>query len=466
VNSRLSLDLGLRFEKEVVPSFRRDVKDYAFEFGWGSKIAPRLGASYDLFGDGKVKIYGGWGRYFDWVKYELARGTFGGDVWRTYYRPLDSISKDFILGLSGTNMPGNNPWPTEYQDWRIPAFGPEQLDPNIRPMSTYVANAGVEVQLGPQLMVAARYIHNSLRTTIEDIGTLVNGSEVYIYANPGMGLAAKTSPSSEFVKAFDIPEAKRTYDAMEFTFTRRFANRWFASGSYVYSRLWGDYAGLQNSDEIRPASTYVGSLPSQQSTTVPFRPGSSATRAYDLDYYMYDSHGNYDVTGRLGSDRPHVLKFFGSYTLPSKAGDTQIGLNFRAASGTPATTYVSDVQRFPLMVNGRGDMGRTPVVTNTDLLLAHDVRVGEGKRLHFEFNAQNLFNQKISLYTYPYYNRYNTRSSGMNMGFDFTKGYDYKALVAASADAAKPTGALDPRYAKPDNFSTGFVGRLGVKFEF
>ncbi len=45
--------------------------------------------------------------------------------------------------------------------------------------------SGMEYQVAPQLMVAARYIHNSLRTTIEDIGTLVDGSEVYIYANPG-----------------------------------------------------------------------------------------------------------------------------------------------------------------------------------------------------------------------------------------------------------------------------------------
>jgi hypothetical protein len=54
----------------------------------------------------------------------------------------------------------------------------------------------------------------------------------------------------------------------------------------------------------------------------------------------------------------------------------------------------------------------------------------------------------------------------MDMGFDFTKGYDYKKLVAASPDALKATGALDPRFGRADNFSPGFVGRFGVKFEF
>jgi hypothetical protein len=275
-----------------------------------------------------------------------------------------------------------------------------------------------------------------------------------------------TDPSSEFVQPFAIPKPKRVYDALEISFMRRFANRWFASGSYVWSRLWGNYAGLQSSDEIRPQAVYLFAATSQQAGGTTYRPGSSATRAYDLDYYMYDAKGNYDVTGRLGSDRPHALKLYGSYTLPTKAGETELGVNFRVNSGVRMSTYVQDVQNIPLFVNGRGDMGRTAVFSNTDLLLSHSIRVTEGKRIRLEFNAQNLFNQKISQYTYPFYNRYRTRSSGMSMNLDFTKGYDYKALVAASPDAAKATGALDPRFGKPDNFSLGFIGRFGVKFEF
>ena len=60
-----------------------------------------------MFGDGRVKVYGSWGRYFDWVKYELSRGTFGGDIWRVYYRSLDTAERVHLLANANvTNLPG------------------------------------------------------------------------------------------------------------------------------------------------------------------------------------------------------------------------------------------------------------------------------------------------------------------------------------------------------------------------
>ena len=52
VGNRLTLNLGLRTENEKVPTFRPDYLETAFQFGFGDKLAPRLGAAYDLKGDG------------------------------------------------------------------------------------------------------------------------------------------------------------------------------------------------------------------------------------------------------------------------------------------------------------------------------------------------------------------------------------------------------------------------------
>ena len=63
INNRLVLNLGLRTEHELLPSFQPLVKENAFDFPFSQKMAPRIGAAYDLLGDGRMKLSGSWGRY-------------------------------------------------------------------------------------------------------------------------------------------------------------------------------------------------------------------------------------------------------------------------------------------------------------------------------------------------------------------------------------------------------------------
>ena len=77
VGNRLTVNLGLRAEDEKVPTFRPDFLETAFHFTFADKLAPRLGAAYDVYGDGRMKVFGSWGLYYDWTKYELPRGSFG-----------------------------------------------------------------------------------------------------------------------------------------------------------------------------------------------------------------------------------------------------------------------------------------------------------------------------------------------------------------------------------------------------
>lgn len=460
---RLSVDLGVRFEKEVVPSFRRDITPIAFEFGWGQKVAPRLGASYDVLGDGRMKLYGSWGLFYNWIPYELSRGTYGGDIWRRVYRSLDTLD---INSLGNGNAPGTNLWNGPFQDLR--SFDPNQTDPNIKPLSDYLVNLGFEYQVRPSTIVAVRYTRNHLRQAIEDLGTLdAAGSEIYLFGNPGEGTVTKSAPFNGIQITY--PQPVRDYDGLEFNISRRFARRWFGTASYTYSRLYGNYTGLTSTDEVNPPATGRVSGVSQQSSGQATRPGTSSSRYYDLPYLVYDARGNAGPYGLLPTDRPHVIRLYGSYLFPF---GTEVGGFFYGGSGTPMTTFVNTTQNAPVMVNGRGDMGRTPFLTRTDLLIAHEIKkFGEGRSLRLEFNAQNLFNQKTSTFTYNYYNRYNTASSGINLSskanpVDFTKAYDWRALLAATADASKPTGALDPRYGHQDLFVPGFTGRFGVKFIF
>ncbi len=471
VNDRLTVNFGARTEDEKLPTFRPDILKYAFHFTMAQKLAPRLGAAYDLHGDGKIKLFGSWGRYFDYTKYELARGSFGGDTWKTWYRAIDDsnlnsfqsahVENGQCVGCTGTDL-----WqvPGSFRDQRVPDFS--GLDPNIKPMSQDSTNGGIDMQLSASTALGIHYVHNHLNRTIEDIGALVDGNETYIYGNPGEGLATVT-PTTGLTAPFATPTAKRNYDALQVSVDRRFSNRWFASANYTLSRLWGNYAGLQSSDEIRTPTLGVGYTFDQNQAASIFRPGGNETRAWDLDEYLWDSHGHLDVTGLLPTDRTHVVKLFGSYQAPF---GTTLGLFQYAGSGTPLSTYVNTSNNIPVFVNGRGDLGRTPFLTRTDLLVSHELKMLGSRSLRAELNITNLFNQKSTRHLWNSLNRgYAIRqaSSSINLSkVDLAKGYDYNALIAASPDAQTSLGALDPRWLKPDLFSDGLSGYFTLKFVF
>ncbi len=464
VGNRLTLNLGLRTENEKIPTFRPDIAQYAFQFGFADKLAPRLGATYDVRGDGKVKAFASWGRYYDWTKYEIARGSFGGDLWHIFYRSLDTLD---IASLNLNNMPGNDLWggPTGFRDLRATAI--LNTDPNIKPMYQDSFNGGVDYQLSATTALGIHYIHNNLGRTIEDMGALVNGDSVYVIGNPGEGQNTITPASYPATADFPTPKAKRQYDALEITLERRFSKNWFASANYTLSRLYGNYSGTANSDEISTPTTGVTSNNAQQQVGTIARPGSNSHTGWDIDELMWDAHGNLDPRGRLATDRPHVVKLYGAYQFGM---GTQVGAFFYGGSGTPVSTQVVGQDQYAPFVNGRGDMGRTPVLTRTDLLVSHELSLADRKRLRFELNIQNLFNQKTATHIFNYLNK-GAPAGGQTRpadAIDFSNvnlaaGYDYNALILATQEGAL---AFDPRYGMQDLFNPGTQGQFSVKFIF
>jgi hypothetical protein len=464
VGSRLTLNLGVRTENEKIPTFVPELRQYAIQFSFADKIAPRLGASFDVKGDGRMKAFASWGRYYDWTRYEIARGSYGGDLWHIYYRSLDTLD---IGSLNLSNMPGRDLWggPTGFRDLRGNSI--ENTDPNIKPMFQDSFNGGLDFQVGARTAVGVHYVHNNLGRTIEDLGALVNGDSIYVIGNPGEGSNTITPPSYPATAPFATPKPKRQYDALELTWERRFAKNWFANANYTWSRLYGNYSGTANSDEINTPTVGITSKNAQQQNGSVARPGSNSHTGWDIDELMWDSHGNLDPRGRLATDRPHVVKLYGAYQFTI---GTQVGAFFYGGSGTPITTQVVGQDQYAPMVNGRGDMGRTPVLTRTDLLVSHEFNLADRKRMRVELNIQNLFNQKTATHVFNFLNKgapagAQTRAAN---AIDFSNvnlaaGYDYNALILQTLEGS---ASYDPRYGMDDLFQPGLQGQFSVKFSF
>src|SRR6202011_2018762 len=100
---------------------------------------------------GNQRIYGGFGYFYDIMKYSLPRGSFGGDVWKEYYYTLDDtgvVTKNQGFAAAPTKLPGQL---IEVVDFRIPSNDPSQhlIDPNLKPMKERMIDFGYEYGFAP-----------------------------------------------------------------------------------------------------------------------------------------------------------------------------------------------------------------------------------------------------------------------------------------------------------------------------
>jgi hypothetical protein len=361
VNNKLTINLGVRTEREDVPSYTEGLNGIKFSFA--DKLAPRAGFAYDVKGDGRWKIYGSWGVFYDVMKLELPRGAFGGDKWIERYYTLDTLEWNTI-GVN-ESFPGTF---LEAVNFRIPSNDPScpecgGIDPDLKPFKQQELVGGIEHELNPRMAVSARYVHKQVDETIEDVGVIVPGlGEVFMMANPGRGIAT-TILGPEYPA---LPEAKRNYDALELKFIRRFADRWMFNASYTLSRLWGNYPGLASSDEIA-------------------RVAPNVTRLFDGLHMAFDQTGQ-PLYGLLNTDRPHTVKLNGVYQLP--VTNTTIGAAFRIASGIPISRQANFQSSLPVFYQGRMSDGRTAVFHQTDLNLQQDIPLPGRVRAQISLNPE------------------------------------------------------------------------------
>jgi len=496
----LTINAGIRFDKEFLPPFSAGAD--SISFGFGDKIAPRIGVAYDVLHNGKMKAYFSYGKFFDIMKYSLPRGSFGGEYWHDCVFTLDSPDYTAIIpqltsghfcpaGPSTTLPTGTFPGRfIENQDFRLNVINAidHGVDPNIKPMEQHEYVAGFDWAINSKIGFESRYSRKRLDNTIEDIG--VTDALGFRIGNPGPGfgdLLHRPLPANGLATAYCPtcpiqPKAIRDYDAVEFRLVKRASDKWYGAISYTYSKLTGNYSGLTDSD----VSDGNGG-----------RHNPNNHRAFDAPQMQFDAHGHI-IDGVLATDRPNTVKMFGFYRLKWLGQETLVGITQSLFQGTPLSTCLPTASSSSScqFVEGRGNWLnlhrasngsivldsiskglRTPMFSQTDLALVHEVKVSkthEGLRMGFEGNISNLLNQRAMLSTFynPIFSGTVSPQDAGSLKFNFNAmmtGWDYMAVMNAPAGVGQSVSGprtLDNRYGKGNVFQGGRQIRLKVKFVF
>ncbi len=452
VGKGVTLDLGLRIEKESLPA-PGGIKVSSINFPWSDKIEPRLGAAWDPTRKGTMKIFGSYGVVNDVMKLLLAQTSWGAQAYEQCVYALgpnqnntfnaSDIDLVFKGGRACPNGPattganfGSGQVPTSLTDARsgvslienVPYRPWEPVAPGVKPYRQHEYVAGWDYEIKPGWAFEARYDRRRLDHVIED-ASLADPAffELYTIVNPGEGVnktidgyadyltsigQAYGTPGTAFnsVAPFGTcpscpanPKAVRNYDGLEFRLMVAPKHGLSGMFSYTWSSLWGNYTGLTTTDQSDGGSTG--------------RNSPDTTRSFDEPFYYFGANGKSN-NGALPTDRPNVLKGYVYYTLPAwKHQSTTVGLVQYAYQGTPMGSYIdlalggtSPIEA--TYVFGRdkwADMStdatgnitlsnpytrRTPWFVQSDLNASHQVKVGDHQTIAFEATALNAMNQR------------------------------------------------------------------------
>jgi Carboxypeptidase regulatory-like domain len=446
----VTLNLGIRVEKEYLPGEVEGpgVPPNPISFGWGDKIAPRLGAAWDVMQNGKIKLFGSYGVFNDTMKLNLAISSFGGEYWNecdyaynagalstidaTYNsskRACPGLGDNSTVNWAGGTTPAGLQFIESVNERAAvvtcATCNPyeEAVAPHLKPYRQHEALGGVDFQLSRTLALEVRYNRRRLDHVIED-SSIFNPAigETFVIVNPGQGVDATftgfcnflystgpnncTSPTGAYPPNQTIPAA-RSYDGLEFRLNKAMSDHWFAMVSYTYSHFRGNYTGLTSSDQADDAEGSTGGG----------RDAPNNSRAFDEPNFSYNADGG-SSSGLLPTDRPSKIKAYAYYEAKFLHNFTSdFGIFQYIYQGSPNTSFIQDMgdtanEDFPMDVFDRGKWAdisqnqntgavtvgntrtyRNPVYAETDFNFNQSYKISGSKVISFAATFTNLFNE-------------------------------------------------------------------------
>ena len=392
VGERLTIRPGLRYEQQ-------ELVGNLSEFKWDNNWAPRIGATYDVLGNGRSKLYGNWGRFFAKVPNDLAARALSADAGVTRADYFDaSLTRPIPAGVAAG--------PTGDMVHFITAgLSPSTFDPDSKSSYLDEALVGFEFEAAPGLSLGARYIHRSFGRILEDVGTVPLAAYFLFPDQAGNSVEYFiTNPDEQTPVLFpelgaSFEKAIHDYDAVEVTVDKRFADNWQLQGSYRWSRLHGTFEGFFRNDngQSDPAITSLFDFPTNDPTYA----------AIGVPQFGFGGDIRYlgDAgAGLLPNDRTHQVKAYGNYAFDM---GLNLGGGVTVGSGRPLTAFAANPVyetegEIPLTPRGDGFQTvdgfrkRAPIESEVNVHADYGVRLG-GQRLVLLADVFNLFDRQSDL---------------------------------------------------------------------
>ncbi|TCV95879.1 carboxypeptidase family protein [Luteibacter rhizovicinus] len=396
LTDRWLLSLGLRNDQftDYNPSGQ------AFITQTKPQWAPRLGASWDVYGDGSFKVFANAGRYYLGLPLNPATGAASGYVSTQQYYTYSGIAADGTpTGLtqmsgvvSANNSYGISPDPRTVTAKNLKA---ENQDEFI---------IGFDKVIGKNWIAGMKATQRKLNNAIDDycqidrvqakataLGyNVVPNNSCYLINAGASNTFTLVNPAGT---VYEVPlsrdemgfqQLKRKYYSLETFVEHTFDGTWYGKFDYVFSRSYGNTEGQVRSD-LRQS-------------------GASASEDWDNAQIMENAGGVQN------NDHTHVFKAYGYWQV---APEWQLSGNLAAVSGSPEIClgYYGPDHSDPVsygnayhFCDGKpsppGSHGRLPWTFQLDLGVTYRPTFADEK-LAFSANVFNVLNQQRATFRNP-----------------------------------------------------------------